>query len=131
MPSARLIDRLLRLAPDEAGATAAEFALVLPGVALLTIGTIYLGLMMYASNCLHYAAEDAARCASVNPTVCTSATTTQTYARGRYKGPGTPSFPLTTPACGKQVAATLSYSLITGLATITVPISATACYPLP
>jgi Flp pilus assembly protein TadG len=131
MPRARFLDQLRRLASDEAGVTAAEFALVLPGVAMLTVGTAYLGLMMFASNNLHYAAEDAARCASVNPTVCTSATTTQTYAAGRYKGAGTPTFTATSPACGKQVAASLTYSLNTGLATISVPISATACYPLP
>jgi Flp pilus assembly protein TadG len=119
------------LLSDDTGAAAAEFALIIPGLVLMSVGASYLVMMMWASSALHYATEDAARCASVRPTTCTSAGVTQTYAATRYTGPGTPTFTATSPACGKQVAATLAYSLNTGLARISVPLSATACYPLP
>jgi hypothetical protein len=97
----------------------------------MTVGVSWLMMAMWASATLHYATEDAARCASVNPTVCTNTTTTQTYAATRYKGPGTPIFTASSPACGKKVDASLAYTLRTGISTIAVPMNATACYPLP
>ena len=115
---------------QEHGNTAAEFALVLPAFAALTIGTFYMCAMMFTTTSLHFAAESAARCRTVNTTVCTDATTTQTYAATRYRGAGSPTFTATTPACGNQVVASLTYDLMYGLGTVSVPMSATACYPL-
>jgi Flp pilus assembly protein TadG len=118
----------------ERGAIAAEFALVLPVFVLLTIGTIGVGTMMSMIVSLHFAVEDAARCASVKTTVCTNAGTTQTYATGQYKGPTVTglAFALTAAAagnCGNKVVGTGTYTLRTGLGAISVPVSASACYP--
>ena len=119
----------------ERGNTAVEFALILPALVLLTLGTINLSLMMWAVSTLHYAVEDAARCGVVKTTICTSPATTATYAAGRYKGPlMSPVFnspaPNPTAACGYQVTGSATYNFVTGLANIAVPISATACRPL-
>lgn len=121
---------------QERGATAAEFALVLAPLILLTLGSINVGLMVYTSSTLHFAAQDAARCASVRPTICNSATI-QDYGVARYKGAtAAPAFTLTkepddSAVCpdGNLVVATADYNFTTGLTSNVVPLSAQACYP--
>jgi Flp pilus assembly protein TadG len=123
---------LVRLLKDQRGASAVEFVIVLPLLALLLIGAFYVCFMMYAYSTLHYAVEDAARCRSVKTAVSTNATTTQTYAGSRFRGWGiTPTFVATQPACGNQVVGSGTFTLRTGLRSLPVPMSATACYPLP
>jgi len=117
---------------NEGGASAVEFVLVLPLLLLLTIGTIYLTFMLQAASSLHFAVEDAARCAAVKTTVCSDTATTITYATGRYSGPGLTSLtftPLAAQACGYQVSGAGTFSLRTGLMTLSVPLNATACFP--
>jgi Flp pilus assembly protein TadG len=112
------------------GAVAVEFALLAPIFFALLIGTMYLSMLAFSFVSLHFAAEDAARCAAVKTTVCTSAATTQTYAQGKFLGiGGTPSFTYTAASCGSQVTGTMTYTLDVGLYTVSVPLSATACYP--
>ncbi|OJU09590.1 MAG: hypothetical protein BGN86_13495 [Caulobacterales bacterium 68-7] len=123
--------RLKQFARASDGGTAAEFALVLPIMILLTFGGMGASWMMYANTSVHYATEDAARCFAVNTTVCTNAAAVQTYGVGKYRGPTLASltFTASTQACGRQVVGTGTYTLRTGLRTISVPISATSCYP--
>ena len=127
------IRRGLRAWRSERGAVAAEFALVLPTFLLLTLGTIGLCTVMYAMSTLHYAVEDAARCVSVKTTVCTDQTSMATYAAAHYKGPNVAiTYTLiaaTAGSCGNKVTGVGTYSLKTGLTTLSVPLSATACYP--
>lgn len=124
----RALKAILR---DERAASAAEFVLVLPLLILLTIGTINLGLMMYVYSTLNFAVEDAARCASVKTTVCTDAGTLQAYAEARYRGPADGlTFALTTEACGSRVVGSVDYDFTTGLTSTTIPLSASACYPV-
>lgn len=115
----------------DSGSASAEFALVLPVLITLSLGSFGFMTLMSATSGLHFATEEAARCAAIKKTVCTSASTTQTYAKGQYKGPKITSlsFALTTPSCGQRVAATGSVVFATGLHKFTVPVSATACYP--
>lgn len=115
----------------EHGATAMEFVLVLPILIMLTIGVINASLMIYSVATVHFAAEDAARWCMINASSC-STTTVNTYAKSRYAGFASPSFTLTTPAnCGgEQVTGTATYTFVTGMASMAVPISATACHPL-
>jgi len=117
--------------PDNAGATAVEFAMVFPAFISLIVGGVYTAQLLYEASSLRFAAEAAARGYSVNTTVCTSNTTTQTYALGKYLGPvyPAPTFTASTPACGHQVTGTATYQLNAGLKTFTVPLSATACFP--
>ena len=122
--------RLVKLWRDRAGSSAAEFALVLPIFVALTVGTVNLCLLFFANTLLHYTVADAARCMSVKTAVCTSPSVTQTYALSHYKGPViTPTFTATAAACGSSVSATASFPLITGLVNLTVPMSASACFP--
>lgn len=121
---------LRRLRAAEHGGTAVEYAMVLPAFITLIVGGLCAGNLAFAANSLHYAVEDAARCASVNSTVCTSTSAIATYAQGRYFGPQiSPSFNYSTAGCGHTVSATATYPIILAAATLNVPISASACYP--
>jgi Flp pilus assembly protein TadG len=112
---------------NENGAAAAELVLILPALILLTLGTINLCFMLYTISTLHYTAERAARCASIQPTVCTAAYI-QSFS---YTGPAvSPSFALSSQTCGNQVTASGTYNFTTGLVGFSVPVSATACRPL-
>src|SRR6202030_2245511 len=57
-----------------------------PALAMLVVGTMSAGLVVYSAAGLHEAVEQAARCYSVNATQCNSATATQTYAQNSYYG---------------------------------------------
>jgi Flp pilus assembly protein TadG len=128
MPQRRSSQEFLR---DPGGASAAEFVLILPGLILLVIGTINIGMMMYTTTALHFAVEDAARCATVKAaSVCTNPTTTAAYAASHYGGPSAATFVRSSTACGWVVTGTTNYKFTTGLTNTTSPISATACYPL-
>ena len=115
---------------DERGTEAVEFALVSPIFILLTIGIIYLCMALWAVGSLHYAVEDGARCASVRNTVCKDQATTISYTQSRYFGPSnSPSFTYAATTCGNSVSASANYVVDLGLTRVTVPISATACFP--
>jgi Flp pilus assembly protein TadG len=121
---------------DERGTTAVEFALVSPIFFLLTIGIIYLCMTLWAVGSLHYAVEAGARCASVQPWNgtqhdCTNSSATTSYTLNHYYGPSTPQFTMPTPAVcgGYAVKGIANYVINLGLTQITVPISATACFP--
>jgi Flp pilus assembly protein TadG len=118
-----------RLAKDSNGATAVEFALVLPVFVAMIMGLLSIGMLAFASNSLQYAAEDAARCAAVKTTVCTTGSATQAYAANRYAGPRiSPTFTYDQSACGHRVRATATYDLglVPEIGEIT--LNATACY---
>lgn len=126
-----LRDMAARLARGEGGAAAAEFALVLPLLVLMTLGAIGAGMMMSAAMALNFAAQDAARCASVN-SVCSTQSGVSARGTSKYVGPTLTGMSFTlnaAAACGRQVVGAGTYSLRTGLATVSVPISSTACYP--
>jgi Flp pilus assembly protein TadG len=109
-----------RFFADRGGASAVELALVLPA---------FITLMAFTANSLHYAAEEAARCASIKTLVCTNATTTQAYAQSKYMAGGTPTFTYTSASCGHRVAAATTFPFSIATATFDVPVSATACFP--
>lgn len=136
MPGRPQIRRGLHPWCSERGSTAVEFALVIPLLALLTIGAIYMAMAINAIVSLHFATQDTARCASVKTTICTAGNI-QSYGQGKYKGPTLSSltFTLTAAAaapatdCGNKVVGTGTFSLNTGLGRINLPMSATSCYP--
>ncbi|MBO0734097.1 MAG: pilus assembly protein [Methylocapsa sp.] len=116
------------------GVAAVEFALVLPPFLLLFIGMISATIAVFAAASLHYAVEGAARCYSVNSTQCGTAAAAQTYAQSLYNGPNSPTFSASTPSCGRQISGTLNYALLGAAGTnlpqwLTIPLSATACFP--
>ena len=82
-----------RFIGNQQGASSAEFALVVVPFLGIFFAAIGFGLLLWTSTALRYAAEDAARCASVKTTVCPDQSTTENYALSRYEGPAvSPSF---------------------------------------
>jgi Flp pilus assembly protein TadG len=120
-----------------------EFALVLPAFLFLSLGAIYLSMLMYSMTNLHQATEAAARWASIQVTVSGTTpltpptpSTVSAYAAGQYKGPNVSATftyanasPATAANCGNRVTASGSFRLLTGLSTLTVPVGAQACFP--
>jgi Flp pilus assembly protein TadG len=119
----------LRFPTCSRGTSAVEFALVLPILAALIIGGIYTGLVVYSAAGLQTAVEQAARCYALGVTGCTSASATQTFAAGQYSGLDTPTFTASTPSCGRQVAASVTISFNAVVTNLSIPLSATSCYP--
>ena len=122
--------RLLHeLARCERGGTAVEFALLLPAFASLIVGTLYAGLAVYSAAGLHSAVEQAARCYSVNATTCGSSSAAVTYAQSQYRGINSPSFTASTASCGHQVSGSVTVGLNDMFANLSIPLTATACFP--
>lgn len=117
---------------NRSGASAVEFALVAPAFIALTIGSIYMAMLVFAYANLQSTVEEAARCASVRTAVCFDQASVSTFATGRYRGPGvSPVFTYAVAPCGHQVTASGSLTLITGLpgAGGVQPFTVTACHP--
>lgn len=127
-----LFRALRALAGNKAGATAAEFALVLPLFLLTVFGTINMALAMSAIVRLHYATERAARCLAVDVSGSCTAANIDTYAKTLYQIGSVSglAFTASTPACGKKVDGTGTYNVFTGVGQIAIGISASACYPV-
>ena len=139
------MSRVQRFLTEDRGASTVEFVLVMPLLAVLLMGTIYTCFMMYATATLHYTVENAARCYAVNYVFganaarCGTAAATQTYALSTYRGPAmtpaltTSSFVVTDDSTchGKKVEViNAGYRLRTGILTVSVPITASACFPI-
>ena len=114
---------------DRSGTTAVEFALVSPVFIALIVGMLALCLCLFLSGSLQYAVEDAARCASVRTTICNDPSATVAYAQSRYFGPSKPTFTYTAAACGNSVSASINYVAQLGLTQVSIPFTATACFP--
>ncbi len=122
----------LKFRLDSRGTTAVEFAIVSPVFLSMVVGILGLGLCLFVIGGMHYAVEEAARCASVRTTVCPDSTSTIAYAQSRYVAPGSPTFTYQSdPTCGKSVSASLTYTARLGLTQVSIPFSATACFPFP
>ena len=114
------------------GALAAEFALVLPLFVMIVFSTIYLSLAVGAYNNLQAVTAQAARCLSVDVTgSCTSANL-NTFATNLYAGPTIQGLTFTpsTASCGNKVVGSGTFAMLTGMGSVGVTLSATACYPL-
>ena len=121
--------RARRFLVCDRGATAVEFALVTPAFLALVLGGLSACVLMYSTVSLQDAAEQGARCFSVDTATCGGVSAAQTYAQGFYHGVGAPTFAASTPACGHQVTATLTLQLAAVLTNVTVPLTASACFP--
>jgi Flp pilus assembly protein TadG len=115
---------------NDQGTTAVEFAIIAPVVVMLLVGTVNLSLMLLSIGSMHFAVEDAARCASARPSVCGNSSSIIAYAQTRYSGSLTPPvFTYAAAACGNQVSATITYDFNVGVFQQAVPLSATSCFP--
>lgn len=121
--------RTAKLISCTRGTTAVEFGLVLPALAALIVGGLYTGLLVYSASGLHHAVEQAARCYSVNASRCGSSAAAQSYAQSLYYGIDSPTFTATTGGCGHQVSATVTIAFSAVVTNMSVPLTATACFP--
>lgn len=120
------------LARQTEGATALEFALVAPAFFALVAGIIELSLVLWIQLALQHGVEAAARCASINQSLCAATSQIQSYAASQSYGlsPPTSTFTVTTPTCGSQVQASYPYNFIFGFfGTSALTLTATACFP--
>lgn len=113
------------------GATAVEFALVAPVLFLIIFGGVEFGELLWTQSALHFAVQEAARCASVTPATCGTAAQIATFAANETTGLSISSsaFTVTTPSCGHQVSASYPYTFIaSGLLPFSPTLTAQACF---
>ncbi len=114
------------------GNPAVEMALVLPVFLALIYGVIEFGRVLWTLSTLHYAVEEAARCASINTTTCGTSTQIKAYAAARAStiGVATSVFTPTTVACGHKVAASYVFPFaVSGFMPYTITLTAQSCFP--
>ena len=95
-------------------------------------GLIDCGLLLWTQLGLQHATELAARCASVNKTVCADVAAIQTYASTQVFGMTVPTsvFTASQAACGNRVTASFDFGLIGGFfGTPVMTLNAAACFP--
>lgn len=125
-----------RLLANRSGSIAAEFALVVPILLLLTFSIIEFGRFMWTQNVLQSAVEDAARCSALNRPGCTTPADVQTYAVSKSAGlPVTSdSFEVTDSVCGssgKLVEADYAFNSVVPFVPLNFSVMASACRPQP
>ena len=128
------MSKLTRIARDERGASALEFALIAPAFFLFIFGIIEFGLLFWTQIGLQHGAEMAARCASINANLCltNNPSTITTYAMQQAYGLTLPvsTFTYSTAACGNQVSATYSFAFV-GMPNLgPLTITAQSCFPV-
>jgi Flp pilus assembly protein TadG len=115
---------------DARGTVAIEFALTAIVFLLFLFAIVESGRAMWLQGALTYSVAEAARCASINPTLCGTPSEIQSYAASQA-GAGFDSsvFSVSTPSCGHQVSASYPLDLTIPTLTISVTLTAQACYP--
>jgi Flp pilus assembly protein TadG len=132
-----------KMAPREdratAGSMALEYGLAVPVLILLVFMTMDVARLMWTYVTLQRAVQASARCAAVNPTVCSGPSQIASRAVSEAWGLAvTPSvFTAQTQACGARVTANYGFTLLipwTGGGAQSQPgaitLTLTACYPL-
>ncbi len=118
---------------DERGTTALEFALTAPAFFLFIFGIIGLGLMFWTQIGLQHGAEMAARCATINGTLCptNNPSAITNYAMQQAYGLSLPAstFAYSAQACGNQVNASYTFVLPDILNIGAITLKAQACFP--
>ncbi len=111
------------------GASAVEFALVVPIFATMIFLMINLAMGLWAAAALHLAVDTMARCMAVQPTICDNVADTK--AQHPYIGPGiNPTFTvLGVTSCANELTGTGSFTVHAVLVSATIPLSSSACFP--
>lgn len=125
--------KLKRMYRDQSGASAIEFALTLPVFLLILMAIVEGGLLMWTELGLQNGVEKAARCASVNTTLCASTGDVQNYAVQSTYGLNPPPsvFSLTKQACGNEVSASLQHTFLFKVfgSAPSITVTAQSCFP--
>jgi Flp pilus assembly protein TadG len=128
--SARPAARIPHFLADQRGAGAVEFGIIATALILFILGLIETGRALWIHNALHYAVEEAARCASINATSCGSESQVQTFAATRSGASfATSVFTFTTAVCGNKVSASYPMTLNIPFVSYSVTLTAQSCYP--
>lgn len=117
---------------DPRGATAVEFALVFPLFVGMVVVVIQCGMLLWTQIALQHATQEAARCATVAESGCTSTAGIQNYAATQAYGLSIPkaTFAVSIQNCGNQVSADYLYTFfISYLGGPSTTLHAQACYP--
>jgi Flp pilus assembly protein TadG len=124
--------KLLRsLWDDRGGASAVEFGLTAPVFFLFVFGVIEVGLLMWTQVGMQRGAEIAARCASVNATLCGTSDAIKSYAAQQAFGLSLPAstFTVTLQSCGNQVTGSYTFQFPSFLGLSPLTLSAQSCFP--
>ena len=118
---------------DQNGTSALEFALTAPVFFLFIFGVIETGFLFWTQIGLQHGAEMAARCASINSTLCPNSNPGAIigYATQQSLGLSLPAstFTYSTPACGNQVNASYSFQFPDIIPVGPLTLTAQACFP--
>lgn len=113
----------------EGGASVVEFALILPVFVAFVFGMVNCGLMLWTQLGMEHGAVAAARCATINPSVCPDVPAYATQQAYDLNLPKT-TFTLTSTTCGNQVSASYPFKFTTLIfPAMNVTLKAQSCYP--
>jgi Flp pilus assembly protein TadG len=121
---------LAKLASDDEGLAAVEFALVASVFFTMLFGAVASSIMGYSVTSMNSAVESAARCRAMG-TTCTDKATTEAYALTKFHSVSgqNPTFSFDgLQTCGYQVSATLNYNFNWIAKSSTIPFTAKACF---
>ena len=116
---------------DNRGTSSLEFALTAPVFFLFLFGIIEFGLLFWTQIGLQHGTAMAARCATVNSTLCPNSTAVTSYAAQQAFGLSLPTqtFTHSKPACGNQVSASYVFHFPEVLNLSPVTLTAQTCFP--
>ena len=122
---------VFRALADRAGATAIEFAILAPLLLVLLIAVIEFGRMLWAENALQYAVAEAARCMSIDTSVCGTARQTRDFA-ATSSGMAFPSstFSVSVAPCGNKVSASYTFEFVAAILPYSLTLTAQSCFPV-
>ena len=117
---------------NDGGASAIEFALVLPILLALVFGTIEFGRFMWVRTSLQGAVEVTARCSALNNANCETAALARDFAARSSAGVNvSPSaFTVSTAPCGAIVSASYPFNSLVPFVPINPTISVSACHKM-
>jgi Flp pilus assembly protein TadG len=124
---------------DVRGGAVIEVALTITVLVIFLFGIIEFGFAMWLQNALDYSVAEAARCATINATVCGNSDQIKSYAASQSGFGFDPSvFTVTNPATvpsppqcsnGNQVSARYPMTITIPTLTFSITLVAQACYP--
>ena len=119
-----------RILSERSGATAVEFAIIMPSLLLLLLGIMDFGRALWVQNALHFSVQQAARCASIDANNCGTPSQTTGFA-ARQAGAGFTSamFTAASANCGNQVSASYPIQLYIPYFNYALTLTAQSCYP--
>lgn len=128
-PAMRCRGRCRGVVRDPGGNASLEMALVAIPLFLFIFGIINAGRALWLQNALENSVMQAARCATVNPTLCGTANQITAYAAAQSgAGFNGAIFSFAQASCGNRVSA--SYPLTLPVLNVSLNLSAQACYPI-